>query len=128
MSESIKKIMVMDDEDIVRDIAKQMLEYMGYEVSVVIEGGEAIRLYRKAYDEGNPYLAVIMDLNIPKGMGGQEAVKEVLQIDGDARVLVSSGNINDPVMVRYQNYGFCGCLAKPFDLQNLQDSIQSVLQ
>ncbi len=128
VSEAIKKIMVMDDEDIVSDIAKQMLEYMGYEVSVVIEGREAVNLYRKAYDEGNPYLAVIMDLNIPQGMGGKEAVKEVLQIDGDARVLVSSGNSNDPVMVKYQEYGFCGCIAKPFDLQNLRDSIQSVLQ
>lgn len=128
MSEIVKKIMVMDDEKVVGDIAKQMLEYMGYKVKVVVDGTEAVKLYREAYIDGEPYRAVIMDLNIPRGMGGREAVKEVLQIDADARVLVSSGYSNDPIMVEYEKYGFCGCIAKPFDLKGLQDSIESALQ
>lgn len=128
MSEAVKKILVMDDEELVGDITKQMLTHLGYNVSVVEEGREAVRLYREAFEKGKAYHVVIMDLNIPQGMGGKEAVKEVKQIDADARILVSSGYSNDPIMTEYQKYGFCGCIAKPFDLKELQNSIQSALQ
>lgn len=128
MSEELKKIMVMDDEEIVGDVTKQMLIYLGYDVSVVADGREAIQLYRDAFEKGQSFHAVIMDLNIPNGMGGREAVKEVMQIDANARILVASGYSSDPVIKEYQKYGFCGSIAKPFDIKELQDSIQSALQ
>jgi two-component system cell cycle sensor histidine kinase/response regulator CckA len=128
MSQAIKKIMVMDDEEIVGDITRQMLMYLGYDVIVVADGKEAIQLYRDAFEEGKTFHAVIMDLNIPNGMGGREAVKEVMQIDADARILVASGYSSDPIIKEYHKYGFCGSIAKPFDLKELQDSIQSALQ
>ncbi len=124
----MKRILVMDDEDIVADIAKQMLVYMGYEVSTVENGEGAIDLYRTAFEEGHPYALVIMDLNIPHGMGGIEAIKHLLEIDKAAKVLVSSGYTSDPVMKEYQQYGFTGCIAKPFDLNGLSRAIQAAME
>jgi CheY-like chemotaxis protein len=128
VSEAIQKILVMDDEEIVSNIAKQMLLYLGFEVSIATEGAEAVRLYRQAYEEGAAYLAIIMDLNIPRGMGGIEALAEVLKIDADAKVLVSSGYACDSIMDEYGQYGFCGCIAKPYDMHDLQNAINAVLQ
>lgn len=118
----------MDDEDIVADIAKQMLEYMGYEVTVVFNGEEAITAYQNAQDDGNPYGLVIMDLNIPNGMGGFEAVKHILTLDEKAKVLVSTGYSSDSIVQEFSKYGFCGCIAKPFDLKGLQDAVSLAMQ
>ena len=121
------KILVMDDEDIVADIAKQMLIFLGYDVSAVANGEDAVQLYRQAFDAGEPFSLVIMDLNIPHGMGGVEAVKHVLDYDATARVLVSSGYSSDPIMQDYRDYGFVGCIKKPFDLESLKSAINEAL-
>lgn len=122
-----RKILVMDDEQIVADIAEQMLMYLGYEASIVFTGEEAVTLYRQAYEKKEPFSLVIMDLNIPKGMGGMEAVKHILEINSSAKVLVSSGYSNDPIMQEFRKYGFSGCIAKPFDIKGLEDAIQAAL-
>ncbi len=113
----------MDDEEIVCDIAKQMLLYLGYEVEVAFDGETAVELYRQQFDKGVSFSVVIMDLNIPDGMGGQEAVKEVLAIDPSAKVVVSSGYSNDPILQAYEKYGFSGAIGKPFDLESLKRSL-----
>lgn len=128
MAEIKKKVLVMDDEEIVADIAQQMLMYLGYEAHVVEAGDEAIRVYKEASEAGNPYVLVIMDLNIPQGMGGIEAVKHILEIDKDAKVVVSSGYSDDPIMREYSDYGFVASIGKPFDIKGLQEIIQAVLQ
>lgn len=117
----------MDDEEIVADIARQMLDFLGYEVTVVSNGEEAVAQYQQALDADIPYSLVIMDLNIPGGMGGIDAVKEVLDCDADAKVLVSSGYSNDQIMMEYGAYGFAGCIAKPFDLEGLKSIVERVL-
>ncbi len=126
MTEEIKKILVMDDEEIVGDIAKQMLVFMGYEAEIAHDGEEAIRLYKEQFEKGAPYLLVIMDLNVPEGMGGQEAIGEILAIDANAKAIVSSGYTNDPIMQRFGEYGFSGAIAKPFDLEGLKNILDSV--
>lgn len=126
VTDSGMKILVMDDEDIVADIAKQMLMYMGHEVSIVENGEDAIQEFKQAREAGEPFALVIMDLNIPRGMGGVEAVKHVLDIDGSAKVLASTGYTSDAIMQDYQKYGFCGCIAKPFDLNSLKNALQAV--
>ncbi|MCP4340128.1 MAG: response regulator [Desulfobulbaceae bacterium] len=115
-----KKILVMDDEDMVGEIACQMLEYLGFDAMLVADGVDAVKEYKKHQDEGVPFAAVIMDLSIPGGMGGEEAVREVLRLDHDAKIFVSSGYSTDPIMVNYQDYGFSGGIAKPFDLAAMQ--------
>lgn len=111
----------MDDEEMVGDIACQMLEYFGFETIQVENGVDAITEYKKHQGDGNPFTAVIMDLIIPGGMGGQEAVNQILSIDREAKVFVSSGYSNDPIMVDYQDYGFTGGIEKPFSMAAMQE-------
>ncbi len=121
------KILVMDDEEIVRDVSKNMLEYLGYEVLLAKDGTEAVGLYKELIDSPEPVVAVVMDLTVPGGMGGKEAVKKILAIDPDAKVIVSSGYSNDPIMARYNEYGFNASIVKPFQLQELTKVINQVL-
>lgn len=116
----------MDDEDMVGEIACQMLEYLGFEAVHVTDGLDAIEEYKKQQNGGMPFTAVIMDLTIPGGMGGKEAVTEILSIDSQAKVFVSSGYSTDPIMVNCRDYGFSGGIAKPFDLEGMQKMLSAV--
>lgn len=115
-----KKILIMDDEEMVGEIACQMLDYLGFDAVHVLDGHAAIQEFQKHKDKDEPFNAVIMDLTIPGGMGGIEAVKEILDIDVNAQVFVSSGYSNDPAMVDFDQYGFAGVVVKPFDLAAIQ--------
>ncbi len=117
------RVLVMDDEPTICDVARQMLEYMGYEVETAADGQEAIRLYRTAMKRGCPFDLVIMDLTIPAGMGGKEAIQELKKIDPHVLAIVSSGYSNDPVFGNYQQYGFQGCVTKPFGLKELKEAL-----
>ena len=121
------RIMVMDDEPMVRDLAEQMLTHLGYEVVLVVDGAEAIARYKEAREAGDSFDLIVMDLTIPGGMGGAEAVQEILAINPEAKVIVSSGYSNDPAMANYRDYGFSGAVAKPFDLTELNKAVRSVL-
>ncbi|MCG6536499.1 MAG: ATP-binding protein, partial [Syntrophales bacterium LBB04] len=121
------RVLLMDDEAIVQEVASQMLEIIGYHVTLSREGREAIDLYRKAKAEGQPFDCVIMDLTIPGGMGGKEAVKNLLQIDPQAKVIVSSGYSNDPVMANFREYGFAAVLTKPYIVEDLRETINHLL-
>jgi CheY-like chemotaxis protein len=121
------KILIMEDEEIVRDALGRMLERVGYRVGLAGDGRGALRLYREAKESGEPFDVVIMDLTIPAGIGGKEAITELLQYDPEAKAIVASGYSNDPVMVNYSAYGFKNCLAKPFDLNDLHRKIQEVM-
>lgn len=121
------RILVMDDDVLVADIAREILTTLGYEPVVVKDGREAIRVYQQAMAEGEKFDAVIMDLTIPGGMGGKKAVGEVLALDPAAKVIVSSGYSNDPVMAFFQEHGFCAAIAKPFLVDELKAVIGRVL-
>jgi DNA-binding NtrC family response regulator len=125
-NERRKKILIMDDEEMVGDIACQMLEFMGYAAAWVVNGVEAVREYRAQMEAGQGFAAVIMDLTVPGGMGGKEAVAEILAIDPQAKVFVSSGYSSDPIMIHYQDYGFVGAIAKPFDLAAMQELLATL--
>lgn len=118
------QILIMDDEEIVGDIAKQMLVYLGYEVVLVKDGREAVSLYKSMLELGGRFLAVIVDLTIPGGMGGEEAAVEILAVDPGAKIIVSSGYTGDPIMVNYKEYGFSGAITKPFDMQSLKKVVE----
>ena len=110
----------MDDEDMVGEIACMMLKYLGFEAVWVASGVQAIEEYDRQKQAGQAYSAVIMDLTIPGGMGGKEAIQEILAIDPTAKAFVSSGYASDPIMLNYQDYGFTGAIAKPFDIAAVQ--------
>jgi two-component system cell cycle sensor histidine kinase/response regulator CckA len=111
----------------VRKVAKEMLMQLGHEVTLTTNGEEAIRLYQEGMNAGSLFDLVIMDLTIPGGMGGKEAVNAVLNIDHKAKVIVSSGYSNDPIMANYKDYGFCAAIVKPFQLQDLSKMISRIL-
>lgn len=114
-----EKILVMDDDEIVRDLAREMLSSIGYRVTVAENGSEAIELYKGADDSEHPFDAVVMDLTVKGGMGGREAIQKLLEIDPEARVIVSSGYSNDPAITDFRKYGFSGVIAKPYRIKEL---------
>lgn len=122
------RILIMDDEELVRKVAGEMLEFIGYEVDCAEEGREAIEIYRKAKEVGEPYDVVLMDLTIPGGMGGKEAVKELVKIDPDVKVIVSSGYANDAIMSDFRRYGFKGVIAKPYNLEELAEVLGKAMK
>jgi CheY-like chemotaxis protein/anti-sigma regulatory factor (Ser/Thr protein kinase) len=121
------KILIMDDEEIVRLVLTQMLTQLGYAVDSARDGAEALRLYRRAKDVGQPFTVVLMDLTVATGMGGKEAISEMRQVDPEVKAIVSSGYSNDPVMANFRHYGFRGVLAKPYQLAELQAVLQNVI-
>ncbi|MBI5642783.1 MAG: PAS domain S-box protein [Deltaproteobacteria bacterium] len=121
------RILVMDDEELVRDVMGEMLSMLGYEPSFAAEGKEAIELFRKARESGAPFDAVILDLTVPGGMGGKEAVKELLRIDPKLKAIVSSGYSKDPIMADFHKYGFSGVVAKPYRVSEFSRIINVVV-
>jgi PAS domain S-box-containing protein len=121
------RILVMDDEAMIREVCGHMLVRLGYEVESAQDGAEAIERYVAARAEGRPFDAVILDLTVPGGMGGREAVGRILEIDPRARLIVSSGYSNDPVTDDYRAYGFCAVMVKPYRVGDLGRALQDAL-
>ncbi len=113
------KVLVMDDDEMVRNVVKAMLVQLGHEVFLSADGREAVKLYKGSMDSSKLFDLVIMDLTIPGGMGGEEAVQEILKIDPKAKVIVSSGYSTDPIMSNFRDYGFCSAIVKPYQRQEL---------
>ncbi|MDA8429630.1 MAG: PAS domain S-box protein [Geobacteraceae bacterium] len=120
-------ILVMDDEELILEMAADMLAYLGYGAMPCRHGSEALTLYTAAMAAGTPFSAVILDLTIPGGMGGKETAQRILAIDPGACLIVSSGYSNDPIMASYRSYGFSAALAKPYNLQELGEKLSSAL-
>lgn len=120
-------ILVMDDEEMIRELATGMLEEIGYQVTTCNDGTAAIRYYKAARESGAPFSAVIMDLTIPGGIGGKEAAEAILAGDPTACLIVSSGYSNDPIMSDYSTYGFAGAIAKPYRICELAQILHSSL-
>jgi len=121
------KILVMDDEKMIRILASEMLSQLGYNVEVSKDGAEAIELYKKAGESGNPFDAVFLDLTIKYGMGGKETIEKLLEIDPNVKAIISSGYSNDPIVSDFEAYGFKGILAKPFNMNELTKVLDGVL-
>jgi len=123
-----RRVLLVDDEEMIRDVTSRILKHMGIdEVLIASDGREALRIYAQARDEGRAIDAVIMDLTVPGGMGGREAMQEMLKIDPDIRGIVSSGYASDPILSDYRKYGFKGMLIKPYKIQELDKVLSEVL-
>jgi PAS domain S-box-containing protein len=122
-----RRILVMDDEEMIRDVVSMMLSELGCEAILCSEGRCAVDMYRIALEQGTPYDAVILDLTVPGGMGGVEAARLIREMDADARLLVSSGYSNDAVISDLGRYGFSGAVMKPYTLENLLDELGRIL-
>jgi PAS domain S-box-containing protein len=120
-------ILVMDDEELIREMTTGMLDYLGYNVTTCEDGNEAVTLYKDARKSGTPFSAVIIDLTIPGGMGGKDTAQQILAIDLKACLLVSSGYSNDPIISDYSSYGFSGSVAKPYTVNELGNQLSLAL-
>ena len=121
-----EKILIMDDDEDVLNVAVNMLNLMGYTTDTAHDGSEAITKYRQALEDGQPFDGVLLDLTIPGGMGGQETIQQLLLIDPEVKAIVSSGYANDPIMAEYTKYGFHGVAIKPYDMEHLGQILRNL--
>ncbi len=121
------RILVMDDDQVIRELAGQMLTVLGHTVAYAAHGEEAIALYQQAMASGHPFAVVILDLTIRGGLGGHETLTRLLEIDPQVKAVVSSGYSNDTVLAEFRTHGFTACLNKPYALKDLMDLLQGLL-
>ena len=121
------RVLVMDDDDMIRLGFTALLGELGYEVEITADGEEAIERYAEALNSEQPFDAVILDLTVPGHMGGAEAIERLKELDPRVRAVVSSGYSTDPIMANYQEYGFKAVLLKPFKTAELSRAMEVVL-
>jgi CheY-like chemotaxis protein len=121
------RILVMDDEESVRAMLGKMLVSLGFEACFATEGEEALRRYREALAVGRGFDAVILDLTVPGGLGGQETLQRLRESDPGVVALVSSGYSTDPVMAEYAAFGFRGVLTKPYTVAQLSEALRDII-
>jgi PAS domain S-box-containing protein len=114
------RVLLMDDEEIVRKISGAILRQLGYEVEFARNGEEAVKAYGRSREAGRTFDAVILDLTVQGGMGGEKALSKLREIDPEVRAVVSSGYALDPVMKEFGKYGFVDAIAKPYDAEGLK--------
>lgn len=118
------KVLLMDDEELVIDVGSEMLTALGYDVTVARDGEAAIRLFSEASAAGEPFACVVLDLTIPGGLGGKEAIGVMRELEPTVWAIVSSGYCNDPVMARFTEYGFNAVVTKPYKINELGRALQ----
>ena len=126
MSEN-KKILVMDDDNMILALVTSILEYHDYVIETAYNGAIACEKYQQAMNNESKFDLVIIDLTIPAGMGGKEAVLEILKIDPDAKCVVSSGYALDPIMTNFSDYGFKGAISNPFVVPELLGTLTAII-
>ena len=122
------RILLMDDDEMIRNVARRLIEWIGYEIDTAVDGREAIEKYRAAKKAGTPFDVVILDLTIPGGMGGIKAFAQLKEIDPGVKAIVSSGYSSDSVMADYAKLGFAGMIPKPYKMDALSRILAKVTE
>lgn len=122
------RILVMDDDDMVRSLAEELIKALGHEVESAKDGMDAIEKFILARDSGKPFDIVILDLTVKSGMGGEQTIRELRKIYPRVNAIVSSGYANSRAMADYHSYGFKARLTKPYNLEGLRDTLNMLLE
>lgn len=120
------RVLVMDDEEAILQIASRILTRHGFTVATATDGAAALRLYEEALRQGAPFDVVVLDLTIRGGMGGRDTIRALLELDPHVKAIVSSGYSNDPVMSTYRQHGFLGVVAKPYQMDNFVETVRRI--
>ena len=118
----------MDDDQAIKKILRKILSTSGYDAEFSSDGNEAIEIYIGAKESLKPFDAVILDLTIPGGMGGLEAIFKLRKIDPTAKAIVTTGYFNDPIVADFKKYGFCGVLVKPFGIVEIIKLLNDLIE
>ncbi len=121
------RILVMDDDPLAGETTRRMLEHLGYQVTLVGDGREAVARYRQARENKSPFSLVLVDLTVPGGMGGKETARRLRRLDPEAGILVTSGYSDNPILADFRNHGFAGALVKPFQIGELAAAVRRIL-
>ena len=121
------RILVVDDDEEVRETIGEMLRYLNYKVDFARDGSQALDKYIKAKKTLQPFDLVVMDLTIPGGMGGKQTIKKLVEVDPSVKAVVASGYFEDPVMSSFEEYGFKGVIKKPFKIEELSEVIYETI-
>lgn len=122
------KLLIMDDDPMILELASMLLKELGYEVLTALNGEEALTIYQQALNSGKPVDIVIMDITVKGGMGAKETIPKLLALDPNAKVVVSSGYSRDPIMANYKEYGFVAALPKPYRIQAMVDLLEQLIK
>lgn len=122
------RIILMDDDESIREIAYEIISALGYDVDCAKDGNEQIDLYREAIEKNIRINAVILDLTVPGGMGGKEAIQKLLELDKNVYGIVSSGYSNDPIMSNYQDFGFKAVIVKPYRIEEMEEVLSAAVK
>jgi CheY-like chemotaxis protein len=122
------KVLLMDDEQIILDMTREVLKFLEYEVMFAKDGREAIELYKKEQASGEPFDIVILDLFIPRGLGGKETIEELRKIDPQVKSVISTGYMDDPVVRDFSSYGFSERLVKPYRIPELKNLLEKLMK
>lgn len=122
-----QQLLIMDDDEGIRDMLQKALSIFGYKVCLSSHGAEAIDHYLSAKEAGRPFDALILDLFINNGIGGIETISRLRNIDPDIKALVSSGNTDHPAILNHKNFGFKAALPKPYSLNELETAVRKLI-
>jgi signal transduction histidine kinase/ActR/RegA family two-component response regulator len=121
------RVLIVDDEDDLRKVAHMILKRCGYQVVETDNGQDAVRIYQSLARTGSTPDVVLMDLTLRGGMNGGETAAEILKFDPDARVVVTSGSVNEDVQMSYLEKGFVGVLPKPYEAGELTQMVHRIV-
>ena len=122
------RVLVMDDEDAIRELLGVTLTELGYAVVCTRDGAEAIAAYQRAHATGQPFTAVLLDITVPGGLGGKDTIAQLRTLDPQVKALISSGYAPDPILANFAQYGFRGVVTKPYTVERLHQALQGVIR
>jgi CheY-like chemotaxis protein len=122
------KVLLMDDEQIILDVTLEVLRFLEYDVMFARDGVAALETYKREKEAGAPFDLVILDLSVPEGIGGKEAVALLKAYDPAVKAVVSSGYSNDPAVQDFEKYGFSGRLSKPYKISDMKDILEQLIK
>jgi PAS domain S-box-containing protein len=123
-----RRVLVMDDDDVVRNLTVQKLIRLGYESEGAPNGEEAVSMFKAAREEGKPFDVIVLDLIVRGGLGGKDTLEMLMEVDPGVKAILTSGHAVDPVLTNFWEYGFFGVIRKPFVIKELDVTIRQVLE